>query len=225
MVGHRSFPFRHGNQMNSIPRPNKGKPLLTPYVALRSNEIPMFESELTVEISDAGPRLAYKRRRPGDRDHHGNLWTRLEKIPGDSNVIFHSMHSDRQRECMEKMLCQVCAGPADHNHQGWLFIDWRRENSPSTWPEHAITPTPTPPLCADHARASELLCPYLRQGEYAVLRVRKPHLYGVAGGIYRRTEEGWISSEHDVLSAYSKPRLPGMLAVRLYRELRGVTVV
>ncbi|MFC8079861.1 hypothetical protein ACFUN8_30525 [Streptomyces sp. NPDC057307] len=124
---------------------------------------------------------------------------------------------------MENMLCQVCGDPADRNKQGWLFFDWRREDSPPTWPEKSITSMP--PLCAEHARVSAGQCPYLRGNEYAVLRVRKPHLYGVSGTIYRLTADGWCATARDTLSPYSKPRHPGMLASRVHRELCGVTVV
>lgn len=53
--------------------------------------------------------------------------------------------------------------------------------------------------------------------------VRKPQLYGVSGTVYQLTDTGWHTSELDVLSAYDKRRLPGMLASRLHRRLRGVT--
>jgi hypothetical protein len=124
---------------------------------------------------------------------------------------------------MENMLCQVCRQPADRNKQGWLFLDWRSPNSPPTWPERSLTAMP--PLCLEHARVSAQQCPHLRRGEFAALRVRKPHLYGVSGTLYRWTATGWHCSEDDHLAPYSSPRQPGMLASRLYRELRGVTVV
>ncbi|MFE7425969.1 hypothetical protein [Streptomyces sp. NPDC057545] len=124
---------------------------------------------------------------------------------------------------MERLLCQVCGEPADRNEQGWLFLDWRRPDSPRTWPERSITSMP--PLCVEHARVSVRQCPFLRRAEYAVLRVRKPQLYGVSGTLYQLADTGWHTSENDVLSPYSSPRLPGMLASRLHRQLRGVTVV
>jgi hypothetical protein len=146
----------------------------------------------------------------------------MHESPG-GRVLYDCMNTYRQRKCMEKMLCQVCAGPADRNEQGWLFIDWRREDSPPTWPERSVTSMP--PLCAEHARVSARQCPFLRRADHAVLRVRKPQLYGVSGAVYTLTADGWHASENDYLSAYSKPRIPGMLASRLHRELRRVTVV
>ncbi|MFH8472641.1 hypothetical protein [Streptomyces sp. NPDC018000] len=197
-------------------------PLLTPYVASRTDELPGLENELKVDFAPGGPRLAYRNTRPEDRDHHGNLWVRVSESTG-GRVLYDCMNVRRQRACMEDMLCQVCGGPADRDRNGWLFIDWRREGSPPTWPERSITSMP--PLCAEHVRVSVRQCPFLCRAEYVVLRVRKPRLYGVSGTLYRLTDTGWHTSERDVLSAYDKPRLPGMLASRLHRELRGVTTV
>jgi len=197
-------------------------PLLTPYVAARSTELPTRESELIIDFASCGPRLAYRNTRPEDRDHHGNLWARVSQSTG-GRVLYDCMNVHRQRACMEQLLCQVCGGPADRNEHGWLFLDWRREDSPPTWPEKSITSMP--PLCAEHARVSVRQCPFLRRSEYAVLRVRKPQPYGVSGAVYQLTDTGWHTSENDVLSPYDQPRLPGMLASRLHRQLRNVTVV
>ncbi|MCX4674895.1 hypothetical protein OG413_06070 [Streptomyces sp. NBC_01433] len=197
-------------------------PLLTPYVASRSTDKGMPESTLTVEFTANGPRLTYRNPRPEDRDKHGNLWVRVEESPDPGHVQYDSLHSTRQRTCMEHLLCQICAQPADRNKDGWLFIDWQREDSPPTWPEKSLTTMP--PLCTEHARISLRQCPFLRRGEHVLLRVRKPHLYGVSGTLYRLTTTGWISTENGQLSPYSKPRHPGMLAFLLLRQLRGVKV-
>ncbi|MEU3653496.1 hypothetical protein AB0E67_11805 [Streptomyces sp. NPDC032161] len=196
-------------------------PLMTPYVATRSTEQSVGVPELTIEFASGGPRIAYRRPRPGDRDHHGNLWVRMSESTG-GRVLYDCMNVPRQRACMENLLCQVCGGPADRNKQGWLFLDWRRPDSPPTRPERSLTSMP--PLCAEHARVSVRQCPFLRKADYAVLRVRKPQLYGVSGAVYQLTDTGWRASDNDVLAPYSQPRLPGMLASRLHRRLRGVTV-
>ncbi|WP_329386030.1 hypothetical protein [Streptomyces sp. NBC_01716] len=199
-------------------------PLITPYVVARSTDKGVPESALDIEfLSNGQPRLTYKDLRPEDRDKHGNPWIRTEASPDPGRPLFDSLHSGRQRRCMEEMLCQVCAEPADRNRDGWLFFDWRTEDSPATWPERSITFMP--PLCVEHARVSVRQCPFLGRGEHVLLRVRKPHLYGVSGTIYTFTANGWRASENDVISAYGKPRHPGMLAARLHRQLRDVTVV
>lgn len=198
-------------------------PLDTPYVAARSTDRGPRKAELTVEFAAKGPRLAYKHTSPEDRDSHSNLWVRMAEPTEPGRVLYDSMHPNRQRVCMERLLCQICAEPADRDKRGWLFIDWRREDSPPTWPERSITSMP--PLCAAHVHVSLIQCPFLRRTEHAVLRVRKPHLYGVSGTLYRLTDAGWHASDNDALFPYNKPRHPGLLASRLHRELRHVTVV
>ncbi|MFJ2129737.1 hypothetical protein ACIOMQ_02260 [Streptomyces sp. NPDC087845] len=217
--------YGHTRRANAeaAPETEEPPPFMVPYVTSRSTDVATRLSELTVEITPGGPRLAYTVPTPTDRDNHGNLRIRMYDGPGRGRPLYECMHAHRQRACMEDMLCQVCAGPADRNKQGWLFIDWRREDSPPTWPERSITSMP--PLCARCARVSAWYCPFLRRTEYAVLRVRKPQLYGVSGTACTVTADGRRESETDFLSAYSKPRFPGMLASRLHRELRGVTVV
>ncbi|MFF3733950.1 hypothetical protein ACFYXM_27505 [Streptomyces sp. NPDC002476] len=196
-------------------------PLLTPYVASRTTEQPVREAELTIEFAPGGPRLAYRHPRPGDRDHHGNLWVRMDQST-TGRVQYNRMHVHRQRTCMEHLLCQICGTPADRNKQGWLFLDWRRPDSPPTWPERSLTSMP--PLCTEHAHTSLHQCPFLRRTDHAVLRVRKPRLHGVSGTLYQLTDTGWHTSDNDVLAPYAEPRLPGMLASRLHRELHDVTV-
>ncbi|MFG2439049.1 hypothetical protein [Streptomyces sp. NPDC048508] len=60
-----------------------------------------------------------------------------------------------------------------------------------------------------------------------VLLVRKSVISGVSGTLYRVGDDmrRWIPSEQDAYSSFNKPRYPGMLAQRLYRKLRGVTVL
>ncbi|MFD3487856.1 hypothetical protein [Streptomyces sp. NPDC058665] len=198
-------------------------PPATPYVAARSTDVGPRKAELTVEFTAKGPRLAYTHPRPGDRDRHGNLWIRMQEPTEPGRIRYDSMHPARQRTCMEQMLCQICAQPAGRDKHGWLFIDWHRPDSPPTWPEKSITAMP--PLCTEHVELSLRQCPFLRHTEHALLRVRKPHLHGVSGTLYRLTEHGWHTSENDALTPYNKPQHPGMLASRLHRQLRHVTVV
>lgn len=125
------------------PHRSRGKCVLTPFVASRSTDQGVSHSELTIGDGANGPQLAYRNMRPEDRDKHGNLWVRVHDRPG-GRVLYDSMHPLRQRLCMEGMLCQICAGPADRNKDGWLFIDWLREDSPPTWPERSVTAMPPP---------------------------------------------------------------------------------
>ncbi|MFG2170578.1 hypothetical protein ACGFMO_04180 [Streptomyces niveus] len=82
-----------------------------------------------------------------------------------------------------------------------------------------------PPLCAEHVHVSLRQCPFLRRTEHTLLRVRKPHIHGPSGTLYRLTDHGWHTSQEDVLTPYDKPQHPALLASRLHLELRHVTVV
>ncbi|MCX4964230.1 hypothetical protein OHA98_05250 [Streptomyces sp. NBC_00654] len=198
-------------------------PLLTPYVASRSTDRGTLQSALDIGFTAKGPHLVYRDERPQDRDKHGNLWVRVEESDDPGHIQYDSLHPTRQRTCMEQLLCQICARPADRNKDGWLFIDWRRQDSPPTWPEKSLTTMP--PLCTEHAHISARQCPFLRHGEHTLLRVRKPHPHGVAGTLYTLTTTGWTTTDNGQLSPYNQPRHPGMLASLLIRQLRGVKVV
>ncbi|AYV29610.1 hypothetical protein ACWCYZ_01055 [Streptomyces virginiae] len=197
--------------------------LTPPYVALWDSEVPGPESDLIIDVTSEGPRISYENLRPGERDKQGVLWGRMSKSPGLGKIDYSSMHPDRQYETMYALKCQVCRHPANRDADGWLFFDWRRPESPPTWPENSRTTMP--PLCAAHADVARRQCPHLRGGEIAVLRVKLPRLWGVAGTLYRMTAEGWTTHPGDVELPYGDSRLAGMLASRLVRELRKVTVI
>ncbi|MEV6141356.1 hypothetical protein [Streptomyces sp. NPDC051992] len=203
-------------------------PALVPYVAAYSNELGPRESELCLEVPRNGiPHIAYLHPRPDDRDAHGNLWARMTRPSADErgSALFDCMDPLRQRECMEGLLCQVCAKPAATS-VGTVFVEWQR---PGEQPKRLdrIT-TDAPPVCRECLPLSFLACPFLRDEETAVaLLARKSVLSGVSGTLYRvdASLSTWIPSERDSYSSFNKPRLPGMLAQRLYRKLRGVTVL
>ncbi|RMI45583.1 hypothetical protein [Streptomyces triticirhizae] len=50
------------------------------------------------------------------------LWGRVRQAPGTGKPNFQALHPNRQRHTMEHRLCQVCAQPASHNRDGWLFL-------------------------------------------------------------------------------------------------------
>ncbi len=71
-------------------------------------------------------------------------------------------------------------------------------------------------------------CPFLRHDPSVVLlRARKSIPCGVAGTLFRVADDltQWIPSALDGYSSYTKPRHPGMLAVRMFRKLRGTATV
>ncbi|MFG3255247.1 hypothetical protein [Streptomyces sp. NPDC048172] len=203
--------------------PLTGRSVRVPYVAMWDSEKAVAEAMLAVEIAPA-PRLAYQGRRlPGDRDGFGALWARCSSSPGAGEPAFACMHPGRQYECMYAMKCQVCRAPADRNADGWLFLDWRHELDPPTWPEGALTAMP--PLCAQHARLSMGVCP--KKGEFTALRVKAPRLWGVGGVSYRLTTDGWRlnQGENDLWLPKDDPGLGSMLVSKLIRELTKVTPV
>ncbi|MFJ6566875.1 hypothetical protein ACIQNU_05610 [Streptomyces sp. NPDC091292] len=203
-------------------------PALIPYVTAYSNELGPRESDLCLEVPRNGvPHLAYMHPRPDDRDAHGNLWARMTRPPEDERgrALWAFMDPLRQRECMDRLLCQVCAKPAETD-AGTVFIEWQRPGG-GPKPLNKIT-TDAPPVCLTCLPVTFQACPFLRDEKTArVLLARKSVLSGVSGTLYRVAADlqSWIPSEQDAYSSFNKPRYPGMLAQRLHRKLRGVTVL
>ncbi|MGQ0841769.1 hypothetical protein [Actinokineospora sp.] len=93
----------------------------------------------------SGLGIAYADETIGDRDRNGVLWTRMPSHPGHGTPEFGKVNSLRQRHAMRKLLCQVCAGPADLADDGvlWLLND-HRDDWPG-WPNGmGVT---EPPIC------------------------------------------------------------------------------
>ncbi|MFD4796142.1 hypothetical protein [Streptomyces anulatus] len=148
----------------------------------------------------------------------------MTRVEG-GRVEFDCLDPLRQRECMERLLCQVCAQPAERA-DGTLFIEWQHDNEPPMRLNRIRTDMP--PLCPPCVPVSLRHCPFLRRDQSAVLlRARKAVPCGVSGTVYQADlkRDRWVPSEDDVYSSYNAPRFPGMLAARLYSKLRGVAVV
>ncbi|MYR97061.1 MULTISPECIES: hypothetical protein [unclassified Streptomyces] len=196
-----------------------------PYVAALSSDLQPLETELCVEVPRNGvPRIAYVEPRPGERDAHGNLWCRKTRVPG-GHVLFGEMDPERQRECMEGLLCQICAQPAERKDRT-LFIEWQHDDEPPMRLNRIKTDMP--PLCPSCVPVALRHCPFLRRDQSAVLlRVRKSIPCGVGGTTYQASADmnHWIPVFPDAYSSYNKPRHPGLLAGRMLGKLRGVTVV
>ncbi|MCG8916905.1 hypothetical protein L6E12_14005 [Actinokineospora sp. PR83] len=157
----------------------------------------------------------------GDRDSRGILWTRTPSRHGEGKPVFGLVHGPRQRRAMRRLLCQVCAGPADRSTDGvlWILQD-QREDWPG-WPNRmGIT---EPPICLPCAELSTRLCPALRRG-HVLIRARTHPLAGVFGMQYEpglptpvRTETGLV--------AFDSPRIRWTLAAQLIRELNDCTIL
>lgn len=157
----------------------------------------------------------------GDRDERGILWQRRPSRPGRGRPLFGKVHSLRQRKAMRRLLCQVCAGPADRNDLGtlWLVRDFR-DDWPQ-WPERMAAIEP--PVCLPCARDSIKLCPALRPGHVAI-RVGRPILSGIYGIRYRPGPVFPISVEDSIL-AFEDPAVRWTCAGQLVRELLDCTIV
>lgn len=191
--------------------------ILAPYVATWSAEQDL-PSRL-VELPGCG--VAYEDELLADRDAHGVLWQRAAVRPGVGRPEFGKVHPLRQRRAMRRLLCQVCAGPADRNDSGvlWLMRDFR-DDWPH-WPEGMGAVEP--PVCMPCVELSLRLCPALRRGAVAV-RVGECEIVGVRGAVYRRGEVGRVPARAAIL-AYDDPEVRWIVATALVRELRCCTVV
>jgi hypothetical protein len=184
------------------------------------------EPRLSVKVIEriGRPGIRFSEERITDRDPLGVLWQRVESQPGKGRPEFGDVHSDRQRRAMRELLCQICAGPADQNELGtlWLLpnyeeyhVDW------PGWPERMATPEP--PVCLPCAHTAVRVCPALGKG-YMVLRVRQPLLTGVRGILY--TPGPLVpKAVGEVMVPLDDPRIGWICAGNLVRELTQCTIV
>lgn len=156
-----------------------------------------------------------------DRDDRGVLWQRTVMCQGNGRPEFGKVHPLRQRRAMRRLLCQVCAGPADRNDEGvlWLLRD-HRDDWPR-WPEGMACVDP--PVCGRCVPVSLRLCPALRLGAVAV-RAREFSVAGVRGALYRKGTSGLVAAEA-AIRAYDDPDVRWMVATAVVRELRSCTFV
>lgn len=120
-------------------------------------------------------RIGYVDEMVPDRDRWGVLWMRSVSRIGAGRPLFATLHPWRQRRAMLRLLCQVCAQPADQTEQGTL---WLLRPGPVT-----DVVTSQPPVCRECARISVRMCPALRPGHVA-FRARS-RVCGVSGVVYR----------------------------------------
>jgi hypothetical protein len=179
-----------GETHASLPRPSAqadgsrvdgdgvdGDGVVVPYVTSWTEEVEPAPMVMWVPGSGIG----YADEILADRDRHGVLWCRAPSRPGRGRPEFGLVHPLRQRRAMRRLLCQVCAGPADRTEDGvlWLVREFR-EDWPG-WPERmAVT---EPPVCRPCAGLSLRVCPALRRGA-TVFRVRQYPVVGVRGERY-----------------------------------------
>jgi len=123
---------------------------------------------------------------------------------------------------MRRLLCQICAKPADRNEQGtlWLLPDMRDDWQ--GWPENLDLAEP--PICMPCARLAAQLCPHLRKG-YVTVRARCAPLSGVKGFIYRPGHPAPILVRDDLVTYENRALLGWTLAEQQLRTLHDCTIV
>jgi hypothetical protein len=172
-------------------------------------------------IERPGFGIAYLDEHLTDRDNHGVLWYRTTSRPRQGRPTFGKVHPLRQRRAMRRLLCQVCAGPADHTDDGvlWLLKD-HRDDWPH-WPENmAVT---EPPICSPCVQVATQLCPALRKGAVTI-RVQRCPIAGVRGTLYRGS--GLVPVEaREATITYDDPTKRWIRAASLVRELHDCTIV
>ncbi|ANZ36956.1 hypothetical protein BBK82_13615 [Lentzea guizhouensis] len=191
--------------------------IIAPYITTWS-----AEQEIPSRVVERpGYGVGYADELLGDRDAHGVLWQRPAVRHEAGRPEFGKVHPLRQRRAMRKLLCQVCAGPANQNDDGvlWLLRDFQGDWP--NWPEGMACTEP--PVCVPCVAISLRLCPALRRGAVAV-RVRASEVAGVRGALYRRGVFGPVAAQ-DVNLAYDDPSIRWVVASALIRELRGCTLV
>lgn len=194
---------------------------LVPYVTAWSAE--QHDVDVTVVVRPQGDGIAYKDEATADRDRRGVLWQRLLVARGQGKPDFGKVHGLRQRRAMRKLLCQVCAGPADRNERGvlWLIGD-HRDDWPN-WPENMGEVDP--PVCLPCAKQAIRLCPFLRRG-YVAVRVRAPRIEGVYGNIYCASPGGPVAKRIDTDTVrFDDPRIRWTVAGQVAMGLHGCIFV
>ncbi|MFI8459071.1 hypothetical protein [Kitasatospora sp. NPDC085464] len=193
------------------------KPDVVPYVTSYTGE---HDRPAALVATKNGLRFAGEV--PGDRDSRGVLWIRQDQKRGAGRPDFGGINSARQRRCMSRFLCQVCAGPPSVTTEGMLFLlldkpepDWE------DWPERMGTVHP--PLCARCAGQAIRMCSALKRG-FTAVRVRRPVVAGVDGKVYGPPAGGAEFVQRIV--QYDEPDvLRWTIAEQLVAILLGCTVI
>ncbi|MEU3073309.1 hypothetical protein [Streptomyces laurentii] len=128
--------------------------------------------------------------------------------------------SESQRFAMERLLCRVCAEPAERSRDGMLWLlplpsdtpDQRRRED---WPEGVMAIEP--PVCGEHARAA----PPFWEGGYQVFYAAEAELVGVYGTLH--PAPGVLADPVERILRFDDPRMPWMVATQFVRQLRRLT--
>jgi hypothetical protein len=190
--------------------------IVAPYITAWSEE-----QEMPYTLIEHSRGIGYADETFGDRDRHGVLWSRTPLRLRHGRPEFGRVHPQRQRRTMQRLLCQVCAGPADQNEDGvlWILKD-HRDDWPS-WPNRmAVT---EPPVCVACARLASKVCPALRRGA-VLIRVGSCPIVGVRGMLYR-SGGGRPVPVGPTTVAFDDPAASWVRAANLIRELADCEII
>jgi hypothetical protein len=190
---------------------------IVPYITSWTGELALPEQVIGHGLSGIG----FADERPRDRDDHDVLWTRRQSRPGTGRPEFRRVHPTRQRRAMRRLLCQVCARPADRNFDGMLFLLTDDRDDWPDWPEGMANTFP--PVCLRCARLSINACPALRKG-YVAVRARHFPYAGVHGTRYVPGQPDPIPIDGAVVT-YDEFAIRWTCASQLVRTLHDCTIV
>jgi hypothetical protein len=193
-----------------------GRRVVAPYITAWSEE----QDPPVVLVERHGGGIAYPDETMADRDRDSVLWFRTPFRPGVGRPEFGKVHPLRQRRAMRRLLCQVCAGPADQTEDGvlWLLQDHREDWR--SWPDGmGVT---EPPVCVPCVRSSLRLCPALRNGA-VVVRAGSFMVAGVDGMLYRGGSK--LTQLGRTTVAFDDPAIRWVRAAGLVRELRDCVFI
>jgi hypothetical protein len=165
--------------------------------------------------------IAYADETLMDRDEWDVLWTRMAARVGSGRPLFAMMHPLRQRRAMLRLLCQVCAHPADRTEDGHLWLV--PAGHEAGW--SAAMDTIHPPLCVACARISVRTCPALRPG-FTALRAHS-RVTGATGIQFQPGHRfpALAPSDEGEVIGHGDPRARWILATQLVRTLHAWAVV
>jgi hypothetical protein len=141
----------------------------------------------------------------------------VPSLPGKGRPQYGKVHFLRQRQAMGSLLCQVCGQPIknDATTDGLLWLLSEDPDDLATWPADMVTGHP--PVCLSCAWLSVCACPHLRK-QYTAVRVRRFHLSGVHGALYRPSYPAPVPYDVGGLD-FGDGRLPWIQAAQLLMRL------
>ena len=141
--------------------------------------------------------------------------------PGEGRPLFGQVHPLRQRRAMRRLLCSICAGPADCNGEGWLWLLRDYRGDWPGWPNGMGVLEP--PVCLPCVQYSARACPGAAEGLGGGAGGALGGGWGVRGR-YRAGHSGPVVVE-DVTVPFEDPAIRWVCAAQLVREIFQCRIV